>query len=390
MNNRLKLFDLLRKESSTLFEGSHNIHTPKDLTTTVLNNVELSNRKILVLFNVEFVISLVELYNVDPANITFYSDHDNKTNLVSRFGVKYINTLEQEMKFDVVIANPPYQDSEDSGGTLWGKFASKAFNKLTAPDGYVVMIHPPSFIGKHQSKGKGKSDYSVFNNYQIEQIHLLDDKEKNKYFPGVGTKICWYIGRNQPVHTDTTVVGYDNGNTVEFMTHFPSTTFLPNIVNDLSIRIHNKLRAVASLKFNQKRELHYHNMKIKGTVDNVSTPTHPYKSYFSHKITRYSSFTFSDYANIKLMVPQTSTIGNAFIDKDCNVSEDLFYVCCNTNKEASDLLTYLNSNLVKYIGKTYRPGRNLGSLLAAGIIPEPTASIVLNQEELDYINANTK
>ena len=90
------------------------------------------------------------------------------------------------------------------------------------------------------------------------------------------------------------------------------------------------------------------------------------------------------------MVPQTSTIGNAFIDKDCNVSEDLFYVCCNTNKEASDLLTYLNSNLVKYIGKTYRPGRNLGSLLAAGIIPEPTASIVLNQEELDYINANTK
>lgn len=144
--------------------------------------------------------------------------------------------------------------------------------------------------------------------------------------------------------------------------------------------------SVPSISFIQKRELHYHTMKAKETVSDTVDSKFCYKSYFSHKIVRYSSYQFSDYSAIKVMVPQTSTIENCFIDKDCNVSEDLFYVVCNTTKEANDIKKYLTSPLVKYIGKLYRPGRNLGSLLGANIIPDINNTIKWTVEELDYIN----
>ena len=91
------------------------------------------------------------------------------------------------------------------------------------------------------------------------------------------------------------------------------------------------------------------------------------------------------------MVPQTSTINNSFVEANCSVSEDLFYIVCDSLNEANAIKNYLTSSLVQYIGKNYRPGRNLGGLLAANIIPDPNLSdIIWTQEELDYIEANVK
>jgi hypothetical protein len=59
-------------------------------------------------------------------------------------------------------------------------------------------------------------------------------------------------------------------------------------------------------------------------------------------------------------------------------------------KEAKAIQAYLKSPLVKYIGKNYRPGRNLGSLLSAKIIPDLSSNIKFTQEEIDYIEANVK
>lgn len=314
----------------------------------------------------------------------------NKYNLVGQYVRKpYEKFFEMDdtMKFDVVIGNPPYQDADDSGGALWSNIVGVCFNNVVKDNGYVAMIHPPSFVGKHQVSGKGKTDYSVFLENQIEELHLFDDFEKNKYFPGTGTRVCWYVAKKEKPTKDTCIVGYDNSNRYNFLTDFATTTFLPTVINDLTVSIHKKLIACKSLVFTQRRELHYHSMKIKQSVSDTQTAEYPYTSYFSHKIVRYANFKFSEYSAIKLMVPQTSTIDKSFIDSNCNVSEDLFYVICKSKKEATALQDYLKSNLVAYIGKMYRPGRNLGSLLGSEIIPTPTSVIDWTDEELEYINA---
>lgn len=327
------------------------------------------------------------------SNVGYINHPRNKsTNFIAQLKVLgYEDLKEMNKKFDVVVSNPPFQDVDDSGGTLWAKFADMALTQLVKDHGHVAMIHPPSFIGKHSSPGRGKSDYTAFRDTQIEQLHILDDQEKNKYFPSVGTRICWYIAKKQKPSYPTKIVGYDSGSNFEFDADFAQITFIPTTINKLSVSIHNKLIAAPSLKFKQSREIHYHSMKKKNQVSDQYSNEFIYKTYFSHKIVRYANKKFKDYESIKVMVPQTSTINNSFVEANCSVSEDLFYIVCDSLNEANEIKNYLTSSLVQYIGKNYRPGRNLGGLLAANIIPDPNLSdIIWTQEELDYIEANVK
>lgn len=309
----------------------------------------------------------------------------NKFNLIGRYTPK--DALEETFteKYDVVLNAPPFGDSKDSGGTLWGRYANLVFDNLVKPNGIIVGISPPSFIGKHLQEGTGKSDYTCFANNQIVELHLFDNFEKEKYFRGVGTKVCWYIALNKKPNELTNIVGYDKGKTFSYQTDFTEHTLIPQLVNETTISIHNKIINSSSMKFTQKRKLHYHYMKKKNQVSDTITKEHSYKSYFSHKITRYANFKFDDYDAIKVMIPQTSTIKNSFVDEKCNVSEDLFYICCKTFQEANNILEYLKSPLVTYIGKIYRPGRNLGALLDAEIIPVLDNKIQFTDEELEYI-----
>jgi hypothetical protein len=308
------------------------------------------------------------------------------TNMINYNNVNELIASIGEMKFDVIIGNPPYQEIDDSGGALWNKITGIAFTSLVKVNGYVSMIHPPSFIGKHSEKGKGKNDYSYFKDSQVEQIHILDDHEKNKYFPGIGTKVCWYVAKKQAPTSLTKIIGHDKSQVYEYLSNFNNLKMLPSVINEISMRIHDKLISCESLVFSQKRELHYHSMKKKDTISDIQDKHYQYKSYFSHKIIRYSSFKFSDYSPIKVMVPQTSTLDNAIIDQDCNVSEDMFYVICDDMETALRLRDHLKSPLVNYIGRCYRSGRNLGNLLIAGIIPRVGSNFILDQDELDYIN----
>ena len=295
---------------------------------------------------------------------------------------------ETDMKFDVVVGNYPYGDSKDSGGTLWGKFSEKVFNDMLKQNGIVAVVHPPSFIGKHLSSGKGKSDYTCFRDNQIHQLHLFDEHEKDKYFRNVGTKVCWYVAEKSAPTLPTKLTGYDNGKVAEFDVDFSTQTFLPQTVNKISMSIHKKLTKLTPIKFKQTRELHYYTMKKKGQVSDTASGKFLYRSHFSHRITRYANYKMADYNAIKVMVPQTSTFSKTFIDSSCNVSEDLFYVICKDSQEATKIKNYLTSDLVSYIGKVYRPGRNLGSLMIANLIPEPVDMNIFSKEEQEYIAEN--
>jgi len=107
MDNASKLYKFIA-DRPEFFKGGHDVHTPKGLVEEILSKIELENKTFLVLFNVEFVISLVYTYGVSPENITFYSDHDNKTLMAERFGVKYCTSLDGLMQFDFVVLNPPF------------------------------------------------------------------------------------------------------------------------------------------------------------------------------------------------------------------------------------------------------------------------------------------
>jgi hypothetical protein len=140
MRNIADLYKYLK--ITNRFVGGHDIATPQLLVEKILDQLKLKDKKILVLFNVEFVICLVYTHNIDPKNILFYSDHENKTKFVNRMGVNVTTELEQDMKFDIVIMNPPYTNGQVM---LYTKFFEKALDLGEQ----VVSVMPVDLQSRH-------------------------------------------------------------------------------------------------------------------------------------------------------------------------------------------------------------------------------------------------
>ena len=127
------------------FSGGHNIITTQPIVNDIISQIPTQDQDFLVMYNIEFVISLVYNYNVDPKDITFYTDNDNKTLLAARLGVAVITDLtEYNMKKPpVLLTNPPY--TKETNDTADGKTGRT--NLYTPIIRQVVEATKPTWIG---------------------------------------------------------------------------------------------------------------------------------------------------------------------------------------------------------------------------------------------------
>lgn len=113
--------DVLRESGD-----SHNIFTPFALCEEVISKIPSLDGNILVVANLEFLYSLAQK-GVDRSRLFFATPNDMKANGAEQMGVrvyKYKNVITKEdvgdMKFDVVVMNPPFND-EGSTKTVSGE-----------------------------------------------------------------------------------------------------------------------------------------------------------------------------------------------------------------------------------------------------------------------------
>lgn len=125
----------------------------------------------------------------------------------------YNNILNKEfnMKFDVVVMNPPYQAPQEAegkrggGDLLWPRFVEKAINEFTKQDGHVCAVHPSGWRKPESSRSKfaGMFKMMAHENHMM-HLEIYDSQQGMKTF-GAGTRYDWYVIDKSSTGGTTTV-----------------------------------------------------------------------------------------------------------------------------------------------------------------------------------------
>jgi len=120
--------------------------------------------------------------------------------------------------FDLVVGNPPYNNSQNNtgkkggGDSLWNKFVKK-FIDVIGPNKYLSFVHPSGWRKPESKLSKTKGFFELLTN-QNQMIYLnINDTKKGMSVFGCGTRYDWYVLQNIPCYTTTRVIdetGKDN------------------------------------------------------------------------------------------------------------------------------------------------------------------------------------
>jgi hypothetical protein len=111
----------------------------------------------------------------------------------------YFKTTIEDMKFNVVICNPPYQQSDNVRAKLWNKFVEAGYSHLKE-GGYMTMIIPCKWFT--QSSNRLSKVINIFTNNNL----IRFDLDSSKYFPQVGDIIGTFTLQKSNQVYDTVVI----------------------------------------------------------------------------------------------------------------------------------------------------------------------------------------
>ena len=149
-----KIDDKNYKDVFNRFNGDdkQNVYTPPTIVRDMCEKIPINiDNRILVWYNMEFVLYLVKEVGFSPENIYIYTNTKDKLVLEKQgFNILYQTEIDLDkleiknnMKFDVVLGNSPFQQKVGPKKTepLWNKFVKKSFD-ICNEGGYVSLIHP--------------------------------------------------------------------------------------------------------------------------------------------------------------------------------------------------------------------------------------------------------
>ena len=213
-----KIDDKNYKDVFNRFNGDdkQNVYTPPTIVRDMCEKIPINiDNRILVWYNMEFVLYLVKEVGFSPENIYIYTNTKDKLVLEKQgFNILYQTEIDLDkleiknnMKFDVVLGNSPFQQKVGPKKTepLWNKFVKKSFD-ICNEGGYVSLIHPN---GWRNIDGDFKNIQQLLKSKNICQLSLNSVEEGQKIF-GVTTPFDWYVIKNIENNQDTIIKFQDD------------------------------------------------------------------------------------------------------------------------------------------------------------------------------------
>jgi hypothetical protein len=230
------LFNLLCKNDS------QNVFTPPRLIRRILTQINFNfENKILVWYNIEFLIYLVKEIGLSPKNIYIYTNTKDKLILQKQgYNVVFHEYIDfdkisfelKKMKFDVVLGNPPYQEKVGPKKTesLWNKFFHISMELLNQ-GGYLSLIHPS---GWRNITGKFKNVQTTIKSKKVNFLSIHNEKDGMETF-GAETRYDYYVLQNIPCDGSESIVRFQDGEIKNLV--LSNMEFIPNGGIDLLNRL---------------------------------------------------------------------------------------------------------------------------------------------------------
>ncbi len=319
--------------------------------------------------------------------------YNNVQNLCEKSGIKYYvppmnNYGRCDMKFDVIIGNPPYQDvkegtrSGSSSEPLWWKITKISFD-LLKNDGILSFVTPTTIV----NGGEQFTELFLGQNakYDLKKV----DFSANNHFK-VGIDICrWVAKKSKPSHfiaiNDGRVINSSRVNYISQDKIFDE--ILETLVN------YN----CDKLTFNQTNRYDYdavaRKLKKSGLPEewskdliDVQNDEYLYSVANNDKI-KYSRVKWKDYEVWRVFVPQF--VGNKdmkfWIDDKMAATGTTWTHRCNSKEDAEKIFSIVDAPEYKWIiNKLKVNGRITGKIRS---LPAIHLSEILTSEQLSYIQS---
>jgi hypothetical protein len=250
------------------------------------------------------------------------------------------------MKFDLVLTNPPFQDSTNRGKTphkLWIDFTKAAFSRFLVPDGLLHQVSPSSFMSPSNKV------LQIFKDLRVIRLNLTT----SSFFPEVGSSFAHYLIQNRYDESEVTTLITENGESTLQLTD--DVFYLPTDLSSLSMSIHSKFI------FLQKEHLAIkwdyvtcHNILLRrsNSLSKERTALHQYPVFHTNNQIWWSSIR-QEFANSKKVIWTRSGYFEPFFDDGNLGGTDMaYYIEVESNEAGITLAHNLNLLLPKYIMKT--------------------------------------
>lgn len=376
------------------------IRTPWNLCDEIVQQVKnsvgtLAGKTILVVDTLEFIPVLLT-HGAEKCKITYIAPYDFKGRIAKWYGAGVIQAslLEWEnknnMKFDVVIGNPPYQLTTSK--KLWPGFVLKSLN-LTITGGLTSLVIPSSWMTSNSSSFK-KVRESLTSENNLKKV----SRNANTFFE-VGQDIVYFISHKEEYRGETCYVDDNNNEHIldlRAARHISENEkFIDNIILKIIDEKYPKIPLITEENLPSS------------SLQKVQSDKYCYRCIYSTSNIGYIDKPMGGYGKLKIGLNYSSSYfscktndNNMPITTDCIGSLMAYYVVSST-EEGMKMKSYLSSKVIRFLVNNYKK-KNTGfsDAVKRRMIPflenkfwtdlELYSYFNLTQDEIDYIEETIK